>query len=332
MTGSTSQVAAQPRSQPRVPDFFVVGHPKCGTSALFVMLRQHPQIFMSAIKEPRFFSPELRSRFRRPEGDKRPHTLDGYLALFAGARPDQRVGEASPTYLRSTRAAARIAEVAPHAQIVAILREPASFLRSFHLQCVHDHIESENDFARALALEPQRREGRRIPRFSHSPATLLYSEHVRYVEQLRRFHERFAAERVLVLLYEDFRDDNEATLRQVLRFLDVDAELPVPTVRTDTLAGVRSKRMHALARRLEHARRNPDTAAAHWRLLSGVAPKAGRGRRLKALWSRAALSEAKPPDERLMQELRQRFKPEVLALSEYLDRDLVSLWGYDRLG
>ena len=220
MTGSPSQVAAQPRSELRAPDFFVVGHPKCGTSALFVMLRQHPQIFMSAIKEPRFFSPELRSRFRRPEGDKRPHTLDGYLSLFAEARADQRVGEASPTYLRSTQAAARIAEVAPHGRIIAILREPASFLRSFHLQCVHDHIESENDFAKALALEPERREGRRIPPYSHSPATLLYSDHVRYVEQLRRFHDNFPAEQVLVLLYEDFRDDNEATLRRVLRFLD----------------------------------------------------------------------------------------------------------------
>src|SRR5947207_15809984 len=80
----------------RVPDFFIVGHEKCGTTALYMTLREHPQIFMPDLKEPRFFAPELRSRFRdrATEEVKRLHTLDGYLSLFEGAGPQQLAGEA----------------------------------------------------------------------------------------------------------------------------------------------------------------------------------------------------------------------------------------------
>ena len=80
---------------------------------------------------------------------------------------------------------------------------------------------------RALALEAARREGREIPRHTYWPQALLYSEHVRYVEQLRRYHDGVRrASSVLVLIYDDFRDDNEATVRQVLRFLGVDDDRP----------------------------------------------------------------------------------------------------------
>ena len=133
--------------QGRVPDFFIAGHSKCGTTALYEMLKRHPQIFMPDIKELWFFSPELRSRNRKPS-DVRPETFERYTALFAPARPEQRAGEASPSYLMSHTAAARIAEVQPDARIIAILREPAAFLRSFHMQCVRNHIETETDFAR----------------------------------------------------------------------------------------------------------------------------------------------------------------------------------------
>src|SRR5271165_1057296 len=109
----------------RVPEFFVVGHQKCGTTALYLMLKSHPQIFMPAVKEPRFFASDQRSKYARQPPSGRPRTLDDYLSLFAAARPEQRAGEASPQYLRSTVAASAIAAVQPDARIIAILREPA---------------------------------------------------------------------------------------------------------------------------------------------------------------------------------------------------------------
>src|SRR6478609_12021787 len=88
----------------RTPDFFIVGHQKCGTTALYMMLAQHPQIFMPDVKEPWFFGRELRSRFPKPSTRGRPNTLEDYVALFADAAPDQVAGEASPQYIRSTSA------------------------------------------------------------------------------------------------------------------------------------------------------------------------------------------------------------------------------------
>ncbi|HUH82034.1 MAG TPA: sulfotransferase, partial [Solirubrobacteraceae bacterium] len=210
----------------RLPDFFVVGQPKSGTTALYHMLRRHPQIFMPENKEPWFFASELHERTPpRPAGT--PRTLSEYAALFAPARAGQRAGEATVLYLWSRTAAQAIAETVPDARIIAVLREPASLLRSLHLQFVETYIETEPDLRTALALEGPRREGRHVPRHTYWPQALAYSEHVRYVEQLRRYHERFPPGRVLVLIYDDFRRDNAATVRTVLRFLEVDEEIAI---------------------------------------------------------------------------------------------------------
>src|SRR5262245_66296707 len=88
------------------PDFFIVGHQKCGTTALYLMLSAHPQIYMPEVKEPWFFARELRARDQGPGTHSRPNTLDQYLELFADAPEGRLVGEASPQYIRSERPAA----------------------------------------------------------------------------------------------------------------------------------------------------------------------------------------------------------------------------------
>ncbi len=327
--GARTGAASAPRA--RVPDFFLVGHQKCGTTALYLMLKSHPQIFMPDVKEPRFFASDLRSSFGKPSA-RRPRTLDGYLALFAGASPEQRLGDASPQYLRSRVAPAAIAEVQPHARIIAVLREPASFLRSFHLQMVSSNVETQKDLRKAIALEELRREGKRIPRLCHNPASLLYSDHVHYVEQLRRYHDVFPAENVLVLIYDDFRRDNEATVRKVLRFLGVDDTTTVAAVETGPMRGVRSQQLHQLAHAARTARRNPAAAGPLARIAGALTPAPMRSDAFRALWRRVVYRDPRPPDAAFMLELRRRFKPEVLALSDYLGRDLVTEWGYDEIG
>jgi hypothetical protein len=88
-----------------------------------------------------------------------------------------------------------------------------------------------------MSLEAARRRGKHVPRRSHRPQLLQYADHVRYTEQLGRYHERFGGEQVQVLIYEDFRADNEATVRQVLRFLEVDDTRPI-----DVLTPIRRSR------------------------------------------------------------------------------------------
>ncbi len=324
--------ASVPESTARVPEFFIVGHEKCGTTALYLMLKQHPQVFMPDVKEPRYFATDQRSRLARQTPARRPRTLEGYLSLFADAKPDQRVGEASAQYLRSSAAASAIAQVQPDARIIAILREPASYLRSLHIQITANKVETQRDLRKALALEDDRRRGKRIPRNCHHPDLLMYSEHVRYVEQLRRYHAVFPAENVLVLIYDDFRRDNAATIRRVLRFLDVDEDFTIETVDTYPVKSARFVPLDNLAGAARRARKNPGAASQFSRAMNALIPNAMRSERFRAMWRRAVYTAPRPPDERFMLELRERFKPEVVALSEYLGRDLVSLWGYEGIG
>jgi len=287
------------------------------------MLRRHPDVYMPDFKEPRFFAPEVRAG--APRDHQRADTLEGYLALFAAAQPGQLIGEASPQYLRFPMSAARIAELAPEARIIAILREPASFLHSVHLQALQAGRETERDLRKALALEQPRRQGKHIPRGFSSPVWLLYSDFVRYAEQLRSYERHFSRDRMLVLIYDDYRGDNEGTLRQALRFLELDDSFPIEAVRTGrSQTTVRFVGVHPLSRKLRLARHRPELAGPFARTVLAMSSKP-----LRVLWRRVAYASAPPPDEGLMLELRRRFKPEVEAVSEYLERDLVSLWRYD---
>jgi Sulfotransferase domain len=322
---SAATDAAQ-RSTPRTPDFFIVGHQKCGTTALYEMLKRHSQIYLPDVKEPRYFVPEL----LRP--DRKLSTLDGYLELFAGADDAQRVGEASPQYIRSQTAARAIADMQPAARIVVILREPASFLRSFHLQMVQSNIEPQRDFRKALALVEARRRGERLPRNCRSREPLLYTDHVRYVEQLHRFYAVFAPEQVLVVIYDDFRRDNAATVRDVLRFLGVDDSPPIETVQTRPLKAVRSQTLRHLADSARTARQNPASATAFGRGVNALTPSVLRSERVRTKWRSLVYKQPPAPEPELMRELRRRLKAEVETLSSHLERDLVSEWGYDELG
>jgi hypothetical protein len=310
----------------RTPDFFIVGHPKCGTTALYEILRRHPQIYMPTCKEPWFFASELHVRTPpRPEGT--PRTLAEYLSLFDAAQPEQRLGEASAQYLWSRTAADAIAALAPAARIVALLREPASFLHSLHLQFLETYVETESDFRKALALEPERRRGRGIPQYSYWPAALLYSDHVRYVEQLRRYYAVLAPEQILVLVYDDYRRDNESVVRRVLRFLEVDDAAAIDTVEANPTVQARSQRLNELVHAVGVGR-GPASHAVK-ATVKAMTPAKLRRRALYAVQRHVVFAKPQPPDEALMAELRVRFKPEVVSLSEYLDRDLLSLWGYD---
>jgi hypothetical protein len=325
------------RTEGRVPDFFIVGHHKSGTTAMYEMLRNHPQIFMPEMKEPEFFGVVHSRRLEAPStqstpltqstpsncrartyADTRPQTYAEYLSLFDPAGPGQRAGEASPSYLFSPTAARSIAEVAPDARIIAILREPASFLRSLHLQMLRDHVQSERDLRRAIAGEGRAHGGTRA---------LQYTDRVRYVEQLRRYHAVFAPEQVLVLIYDDFRADNEGTVRTVLRFLDVDPGVPIEPVDVNPTIAARSRTLDRRVRALR-AGRTPVSRGVK-STFKVLTPERARRNVVRKFQRKVVYGSAPPPEESLMAELRGRFKGEVVALSKYLNRDLVGLWGYD---
>lgn len=289
------------------PDFFIVGAPKCGTTAMYAYLRQHPAVFMPFLKEPLYFGSDLTTRYgRMSEHD--------YLALFEDARPDQRVGEASAWYLYSTNAAREIAAFAPQALIIVQLRNPVDMMYAQHSQLLFNAQEDIVDFAAALEAEPRRRAGRDLPPGPLRSENLYYRAAARFAEQLERYLEAFGRERVHVVLYDDFRDDTSATVREVFRFLDVDDEFRPAISIVNENKRVRSGRLQ----RAVFAPPGPIRA------LIPLFRRYPVAHRLRAAVLRAnSAARRRPP---LAPELRARltdeFRPEVERLEALLGLDL----------
>ena len=329
MASSSSQPEASGAERPvgRIPDFFIVGHHKSGTTAMYEMLRRHPEIFMPRMKEPEFFGRD----HTRPPG-RAQGLVPAELWSFATARPRGVHGAVRQRRSRADRRRGltflpaiadrgrRDRRAQPAARIIAILREPVSFLRSLHLQMVRNHVQPELDLRKAILGEGRTSDGKRV---------VQYTDRVRYVEQLSRYHAVLPSEQILVLIYDDFRADNEAVVRTVLRFLDVDPNTAIELIDANPSIAPRSRALDVWVHRMRTgsgpvARRVNTT-------FKRLTPARTRHRAVRAFQRNVVYREAPPADEAFTNELRRRFKPEVLALSEYLDRDLAKLWGYDEL-
>lgn len=302
------------------PDFFIVGQPKCGTTALHAMLSQHPGISMSQPKEPEFFASDI----------WRGTTAEEYRRAFDG-REGRISGEASPNYLFSSVAAGDISQWNGSAKIIAILREPVDFLYSYYLQLRRNPAgfdEPAASFARGLELEDQRRQNPKLMAGHHAPRRLLYSQRVRYREQLERYYRHFAPEQVLVLIYDDFKADNPETLRRVCRFLGVDETFDFELADRNRGAKLRSKPLQQAIHGLSHGQGawQPVKAAA-----KAVLPARATRHAIDWTYRHLAFTPTGEVAPELRRQLMCRFKPEVEAISELLDRDLVALWRYDRL-
>jgi len=321
MSPSTGATGAGSFSD-RWPDFFVVGQAKSGTTALAEMLGQHDRVFIPRIKEPGFFANELfaAEHHGRAIGELR------YHRLFADAREDQVAGDASTQYIYSAQAATRIAAVRPDARIIVFFRDPVAFIVSLHRQLVQNRYEPEADLGRALALEEERTHGRRVPKLAPRPTGLLYTRRARYVEQLARYERAFPAEQILPLIYEDFRADNRATLARIFEFVGVPDDPSITPSRANPTVQVRSVGAHRALYALSAIRASPASGA-----VNAIVRAIPEGARVRATaFARDRLREPAPrePDPAVLASLRVRLRPEVVALSEHLGRDLVSLWGY----
>jgi hypothetical protein len=199
-----------------LPDVFLVGAPKSGTTAMAEYLGAHPDIFM-AKKEMNVFGGDLQfgPQFYRRD-------VKAYLDEFAGRTTQRRSGEASVWYLLSTQAASEIKAFNPDARIIIMLREPAEMVHSLYDQFRFDGNEHLPNFEEALAAEPMRNAGRGFRRQTYFAQGLQYREAARYTEQVRRYFEVFGRDRVRVILYEDFAADVQGTYRATLEFLGVD--------------------------------------------------------------------------------------------------------------
>ncbi len=202
----------------RLPTFLVIGAARSGSTTLHDSLRQHPQVFVSPIKEPHFFSSENKKLPRETPGAPRSPRItdiDRYLELFDGAKPGMAVGEASVSYLYSEDAPDRIRHYVPDVRMVAILRNPVERAYSAFQYLRERGTEPYLDFGDALEAEDERVQ----QNWSHM---WHYRRMGFYGEQLARYYERFDPEQIHVLTLDDFVADPRGATAAVYEHIGVD--------------------------------------------------------------------------------------------------------------
>jgi len=202
------------------PNFFVSGAPRCGTTALYTYLSEHPKIFMPAVKELNYFADDFpnvqKIAFKSPQD---------YLKVFVDA--DERhlaVGEASPFYLFSKVAFENMRAFDPDARIILSLRNPVDFIQSYHQLNLSLLREDEPDLARAWDLQSPRRRGQHLPKSAREPELLMYGELGQFSQYVQRLFGIFPREQVKIILLDDLAEDTKTVYEGLLDFLRVPSD------------------------------------------------------------------------------------------------------------
>lgn len=242
-----------------LPNFLIIGAQKAGTTALHFYLKQHPQIYMSPVKEPHFFTNEggkLESQGSTSEklnlssiADVEAYwrqnrssctDIEAYRALFGGVSNETAIGESSTLYLYSSKAPERIQHTIPNVKLIAMLRDPVERAYSAFLYLVRDGKEPLTDFAQALQEEEIRIRSNWEPNWHYRQRGLYHA-------QLKRYFDRFDRGQVRVYLYEDFNANPIDTLQDIFRFLGVDDTFTPDVTQRYNVSGVyKSKALHSL--------------------------------------------------------------------------------------
>jgi hypothetical protein len=296
---------------PQKPNFFIVGAPKCGTTALYEYLRLHPNIFMSSVKEPHYFAKDL--------GDyPRIKTLEDYLGLFAGTGPDHlRVGEASVYYLRSAVAIANIRQFNPEAKLIAMFRNPVDMVHSFHSQLLFVGEENVSDFETAWRLQQRRREGVELPPRSRGHFLLQYAELGRFGSQTERMLASFPREQIKLILYDDFTASPQRVYDEVIHFLGLPHDQRTDFPRINENKKTKSDWLRRFTRK------PPPVLRSAFRSLKQVVGGETIGAMTRKIVALNTARERRPPlASAFRAQLVESFRDEVALLSRLIERDL----------
>jgi hypothetical protein len=286
-----------------LPNFIVIGAAKAGTTALYWYFADHPDVFMSPVKETNFFAYGLDAGGRLLYGDPEHHqfpikSLAEYEKLFVEAGGAVAVGEASPIYLEAPQAAARIRDLLPKVQIICGLRHPVDRAYSDYLMYLRSRgraLDHTRDLSAGAAWTRPDSHWMRISR---------------YHEQLLRYYDLFDREQIHVFLFDDLKRNPLRVMQELYRLVSVNPEF-VPDFSTPhNVGGMPASRLleGIFTSRALRSAVDPwiPKRAANW------------VRRLRTRNMRQA--PPLPPD--LRQELVHRFRDDITKTSALIDRSL----------
>lgn len=302
---------------PRLPDFFIIGAPRCGTTALWKYLQQHPQVFLPPIKEPHYFAPDFQNT-----GIAK--CWDAYTELFTSAPVGTRIGEASVWYLYSSMAVAQIVRTLPDAQMIVMLRNPVDAAYSLFS---YKHLlfeETVDDFEEAWWLSSQRAQEKNLPVRCREPRQLIYRDIYSYSQQLRKLFSHIGCDNIFVGLYEDFAQDEGSHYREVSGFLHLNFD---GTIRFPGAAGNKVYKnkfwQRAVGYAVEHRRAGAPLAKLADACVKRTLGAHGRNRLIRRLTRGAWLDTRREPlDARVRHRILAEMEDEIREVEELLERRL----------
>jgi hypothetical protein len=289
-----------------LPDFFVAGAPKAGTTALHAALAQHPELCMSTIKEPKFFLSDGPPPAQGGPGDAKTYRehiwrRQDYERLFAAAPAGALRGESTPFYLYRPDAQLRIRALIPQARLIIVIRDPVERAHSNWAHLWSSGLDPIDDFVRACAAEDDRVAAGWAD-FWHYKRIGLYGQ------QLERLYSVFPREQALVIRYRELVDDPPGTLDRICGFLGVRQGVIDHVPRENVTAHPDYSRRH------QHVSRLLRAASATTARLPGRRGKAMVERLENSLQDGAAPRRALTWDQR--QALLPYFETDLQLLSE----------------
>ncbi len=189
-----------------LPNFFIIGVGKGGTTSLYKYLSSHPEIYMCPIKEPNYFAKDLYKFHDCLDVQTPIKEFKDYIALFKNAKGKKAIGEASVSYLYSDVAPFEIKNLVPDAKIIIILRNPIERALSHFLMNLRDGLIVDTNFCKAIQKRP------------------LYLKLGLYSKHIEKYFNVFNEDNVLILFYEDLKENPIDLLRKIFLFLGVSPE------------------------------------------------------------------------------------------------------------
>jgi hypothetical protein len=293
-----------------LPNFLIISAPRTGTTSLYFYLDQHPSIYMSPVKEPGYFILEEGKPMSRPGKINKNLTytnLESYSKLFDGITNETAFGEATTFYFYKPEAPKRIKETIPNVRLISVLRNPIE--RAYSDYMLHRgllEIEPEEDFLTALIAEINQPK-----EFKNWWDERRYIFAGLYHQHLSRYLEYFQDSDLMIILYEDFKDDTLSVLKSIFRFLEVDEDFePVTNFQYNTSGVPQNYLLHSLATK-------PNKLT---NLLRRIVPDRYKTFLISVLQNK---NYKKPTmDEEARDFLRKQFKDEIDQLQILINRDL----------
>lgn len=307
------------------PNLFIAGHPRSGTSSLHNYLNQHPEIFMTTIKEPNYFARDFHEEsdnFHKKKLYLPYRTEKQYLRLYNRWNNEKIAGEASWTNLYSKVAAKEIYDFNQRAKIIIMFREPVDFLYSYHSAAFFALGEDCKEFIEALTVENERKNGKCLSKRVITPSWLYYSDFIKYAEQVNRFLSVFPVDQIKIIVFESFINEIQNVYKEILEFLNVDTNF------TPEFNIINPNKKLKWPKLKKYTLDSPYFRKTLRLLFSDDIYAAMK----KFYKEKIVIYQPRPPlDKSLRKALMTKFKGEVEKISELCQIDLIALWEYDKI-